>query len=126
MADSLSSDQVIARIEQFRDLLACPSVIGLDAITVINSRDKAQLLDACLILLRQQQERPRIPQTTLIEAAAVVTTLRREADHLDAYTHVPCQSENAWHARDYRRWAQLIDDLVPPVALPSPPSGAEE
>lgn len=61
-------------------------------------------------------------QALLIEAAAAITTLRREADYLDAYAAVPCQSENAWHARDYRRWASLIENLASDRdAAPPPP-----
>jgi hypothetical protein len=65
MADSLSSDQVIARIERLRD--DCRAARQSRSVIVSRASDDLTLkaLDACLILLRQQQEPQQNKEKTI-------------------------------------------------------------
>jgi hypothetical protein len=61
-APSLSVDQVIARIERMRDTCKTDESIANEhdrPDDAVWARDNVETLDACLILLRQQQERPQ-------------------------------------------------------------------
>jgi hypothetical protein len=97
-ANSLSSDQVIARIEQWQ--------LDLSVRSSAQDRDHIQLLDACLILLRQQQEpqqnKEKIMALALLPADPLASPASTEPLPNDAETLM--SAVQALAAKGYRYW----------------------